>query len=188
MFWASDQQRDLFRWPTSRSSASPGQPGADEGTSSTATMSMAVTMRTRDNSIGGTPGMSLCIIRTVVAGFAGVLDLGSLRVSRQGAVEELRSRDVARHRGRDAGGGRTGGRDARWDGRDQGPGPHRRARQGRRHQGRQQPEEAEEAAEQILGMDIRGHTVRRVLRRGRGGDRHGSSTSRSRWTGPRNSP
>ena len=35
------------------------------------------------------------------------------------------------------------------------------------------PREAEEAAEQILGMDIRGHTVRRVYVEARGGHREG---------------
>ena len=64
-----------------------------------------------------------------------------------------------RHPGRGAGGRRA----ARRRHRRQGPGQDRRPRQGRRREGRQDARRRRASAEQILGMDIKGHTVHRVL-------------------------
>ena len=61
------------------------------------------------------------------------------------------------------GGGAAGGGGARRAGRRQGPGAHRRARQGRRGQARRRaPHEAEEHAKNIIGLDIKGHVVKRL--------------------------
>ena len=57
-----------------------------------------------------------------------------------------------------------GARRADWRARRrQGPGEDRRPRKGRRGQARRSPDEAAEKAEAILGLDIKGHVVRRVL-------------------------
>ena len=68
------------------------------------------------------------------------------------------------HRGRDPRGGRRRDRELGGQLGRQGPGPGRRARQGRRRRAVPvRAEEAREAAERMLGADFKGHAVTRVL-------------------------
>ena len=88
---------------------------------------------------------------------------GPVRVPGQAVLRPLRHPGVAGRRGRHGRRGGRPGRRGRLPGRRQGPGAGRRPRQGRRHQAGQRRRRGPRCTPaNILGMDIKGHVVKRV--------------------------